>query len=375
MTMRTVLTQPSWRLANTNMEVFVTENGGHLGPATFDRKGKAIQPLSVAPWVMEPTDRKLPKILKVLRGDFFCLPFGGNETPFRGEHHPVHGETANAQWKLESLTKGHLHVSLRTKKRPRQVDKHIYLRDGHNAIYSRHVISGMKGAMNPGHHAMLAFPDTPGSGVISTSPFIYGQVFPGAFETPATGGYQSLIPGAEFSSLEQVPLLSGGMTDLTRYPARRGYEDLVILVGDPGFGPGWTAVTFPDQRYVWFAMKDSRMLRHTVLWLSNGGRHYPPWNGRHVNVMGLEEVTSYFHLGLAESARLNPLSAKGYPTCLTLNPNRETVINYIMAVAAIPRGFDKVAALETSPDQQSVTLRSPSGISVNVPIDCTFIGH
>src|SRR5437879_2722402 len=95
--------QPSWRLATTDVEAFVTELGGHLGPVTFDRHGRKLTPYSVAPWAEETTDASLPPIIKVLRGDFFCLPFGANTTPFRGERHPVHGETANARWKFESL--------------------------------------------------------------------------------------------------------------------------------------------------------------------------------------------------------------------------------------------------------------------------------
>jgi hypothetical protein len=102
---RLVLGQPSWRLASTEVEAFVTETGGHLGPVTFDRRGRKIQPLSVAPWAEEEFDPPLRPVIKVLRGDFFCLPFGGNATPFRNEQHPVHGETANARWQFESLAR------------------------------------------------------------------------------------------------------------------------------------------------------------------------------------------------------------------------------------------------------------------------------
>ena len=111
--------QPSWRLASAQVEAFVTEMGGHLGPVTFDRKGRRLQPYSVAPWAEERTDPSLPPILKVLRGDFFCLPFGGNATPFGREKHPVHGETANARWQFRSLEtiagRSCLHLSLTTK--------------------------------------------------------------------------------------------------------------------------------------------------------------------------------------------------------------------------------------------------------------------
>jgi hypothetical protein len=363
----------SWRISTRDVEAFVTKTGGHLGPATFERRGRKIRPFAVAPWCEEREAAALPPILKILRGDFFCLPFGGNATAFRGEHHPVHGETANSVWRLESLDASELHVSLNPRIRPGRVDKKITLREGHPALYVRHVISGMRGPMNPGHHAMLKFPDEPGSGIVSTSRFVQGQVYPKEAEQAAKGGYQSLQVGARFDSLERVPQIAGGFADLSRFPARRGYEDIVLVVSDPDLTFAWTAVTFPKQRYVWFALKDPRVLRETVFWISNGGRHYAPWNGRHVNVMGLEEVTSHFHEGLAESARKNPLSEKGIPTCLHLDPRRPTVINYIMAVAEIPSGFNRVASLIASDEGREVTLRSASGQRVKVPLDTGFL--
>src|SRR5690606_40271673 len=118
--------------------------------------------------------------------------------------------------------------------------------------------------------------------------------------------------------------------------------DLVLLASDPAAALGWTAVTFPAEGFVWFTLKDPRVLRQTVLWLSNGGRHYPPWSGRHTNVLGLEEVTSYFHLGLAASAAPNPLSERGIPTSVDLD-GRPFTVACIAAVAAVPEGFDHVA--------------------------------
>jgi hypothetical protein len=369
--------QSSWRIASSQVEAFVTETGGHLAPVTFDRKGRKLKPYSVAPWAEAQTDRALPPILKALRGDFFCLPFGGNATPFGKEKHPVHGETANARWQLRSLAteagRTCLHLSLTTKTRPGRVDKRIWLQDGQNAVYSQHVISGMNGLMNLGHHAMLRFPDAPGSGLISTSPFVYAQVFPGAFEAPENGGYSLLKRGAEFKSLAKVPTITGETADLTRFPARRGYEDLVMLVSDTEVPFAWTAVAFPKERYVWFALKDPQVLRETVFWISNGGRHYPPWSSRHVNVMGLEEVTSYFHFGLAESAQKNPLSRKGFPTCLKLSPSKPLVVPYIMGVASIPAGFDQVASIHAVPGKQSILLKSASGRRVEAAVDVEFL--
>lgn len=355
-TTRRINGQPSWRLATQDAEAFVTVLGGHLGPVRFGQ----IAPYSVAPWAEEKLDPDAPAILRVLRGDFFCLPFGGNTTPYRGERHPVHGETANAEWKMESHAGDALHLSLRTRVRPGRVDKFVSLRD--NAVYQRHVVSEMSGPMNFGHHAMLKCPE---EGVISTSRFVRGQVLPTPFEQPEQRGYSALKTGATFKTLKRVALAAGGQTDLSRYPARRGFEDLVMLTGDDTLPFAWTAVTFPGQRYVWFALKDPRVLRNTVFWLSNGGRHYPPWNGRHVDVLGIEEVTSHFHYGLAESVRAK--------ACRQLDPRQPLVVNYIMAVARVPAGFDRVANIVAAP--KGVTLRSAGGRSVRVALDLSFLNQ
>jgi hypothetical protein len=374
--MKVVAGQPSWRLANADVEVFVSRVGGQTAPATFYRGRGDIRPYSVAPWAREPRG-SLPGILHALRGDFFCMPFGGNATPYRGERHLIHGEPAGAPWSLVSCSRSGdrttLHLRLETKVRPGRVDKRVTLVDGHPALYLRHDVTRMRGPICYGHHAMLKFPDEPGSGIVSTSPFVHGQVFPDAFERPNQYGYQSLRPGASFDTLCRVPAIDGSLADLSRYPARRGYEDLVMLVNDETQPLAWTAVTFPGEGYVWFSLKNPLHLAGTILWISNGGRHYPPWSGRHVNVMGLEDVTAYFHYGLAESAGKNPFRERGFRTCLEMRPDRPLVIPYIMAVARIPRGFDRVMAVEDLRAEGRVALYSTSGAEVTVPLDTAFL--
>jgi hypothetical protein len=368
-----MLGQASWRMVSHEVEAYVTATGGHLGPVTFCVGDKKIQPFSINPWAEETTAADLPVMLKVLRGDFFCMPFGGNATPFAGEQHPPHGDTANCDWTLEAATPGQLHLSMNTRTRQGRVDKFITLRPGHAAVYQRHVISGMTGPMSFGHHAMLKFPDAPGSGVIATSRIRCGHVSPVPLENPVDRGYSCLKPGAQFRSLERVPTQSGNSTDLSRYPARRGFEDLVMLEADPGQRLAWTAVAFPAEGYVWFALKDPQVLRQTIFWLSNGGRHYPPWDGRHVNVLGIEDVTSYFHYGLAESVASNPLTAAGRITTQMLDAEHPLAVNYIMAVAPIPPEFDRVAKILPAADGQSVQLVSRSKRRVRVPLDLSFL--
>jgi hypothetical protein len=226
-------------------------------------------------------------------------------------------------------------------------------------VYQTHVLAGARGPMPIGHHAMVKFPDAPGSGVVSTSPFVRAQVLPELFERPESRGYQSLVPGAVFRSIERVPLLGGGTTDLTSYPARKGYEDLVMLTADPELPFAWTAVTFAQERYAYFALRSPRVLRHTILWISNGGRHYAPWNGRHTAVMGIEDTTSYFHYGLAESARPTALSRRGVPTTIALSAKTPTSVTYIIGVAGIPAGFDRVQDIRAT--RTGIELIAASG--------------
>jgi len=369
------LGREAWELTSDRTQAWITRTGGHLGPVRFRLGRRHIQPLATAPWIGEKFTPPLPPLLRVMGGDFFCLPFGDNTTPHGRELHPAHGETAQSSWKLQRrFSSDHAEWSMRTKVRSGRVVKKIWLRPGQTAVYQRHEIHGMSGPMNLGHHAILQFPPDEGSGRISTSGFSFGQVYPGQFEDPARGGYSALKPGARFTSLGRVPLLAGGAADLARYPARRGFTDLVLLASRQDQPFAWTAVTFPRERYVWFALKDPRVLRQTVLWISNGGRHYPPWNGRHLATMGLEEVTSYFHEGLAESARPNALSRKGIPTCLQLHRDHPTIVNYIMAVAEIPVGFDEVKTIQ--PGRSGVLLTSISGKKAGAKLSLDFLqGH
>jgi hypothetical protein len=254
-----------------------------------------------------------------------------------------------------------------------RVDKIIEIVAGQSEIYSRHTITGMEGPMTFGHHPILQIP--PGSlGRISTSPFTYGQVAPLPFEDPAKGGYFSLKPGERFTSLNKVPRIDGQWADLSTYPVRDGYEDLVLMASPLDARPfAWTALVVAGGNYVWFSLKDPTVLPSTVMWMSNGGRHYPPWNGRHRRAIGLEEVTSWFHYGLAESVASNPMQDAEIPTYVQLRADSPLTINYITAVARIPAGFDIVSSMDASADSKSVTLTSESGKVITASINLPFL--
>ncbi|XHR26695.1 MAG: hypothetical protein ACFUZC_12130 [Chthoniobacteraceae bacterium] len=369
------LGQPSWKIAANRVEACITQQGGHLAPVRFQLPQGAVEPYAVAPWAEEAQDPKLLPLLQSLRGDFFCLPFGGNEKPHRGKCFPPHGETANGLWHFKTLQNDSygktLHLSLASELQSGQVEKLIHVRNNEAALYCRHIISGMSGRFPIGHHALLKIPPDADSAIVSTSKMRFAQVLPTSFENPEQGGYSRLKPGAVFSRMDRVPLLSGENADISRHPTGKGFDDLALFVHEARPDFAWTAVTYPRNRYVWFALKDPQVLRSTIFWMSNGGRHYLPWNGRHVRVLGVEDVTSYFHYGAAESARSNSINRQGFATSVELRPNHPYTVNYIMAVAEIPEGFRQVRAI--IPDKHHVTLVSTGNHRVNAAVDTAFL--
>ena len=243
----------SWRLASDRVEAFLTRDGGQLAPVTFRTARGPVQPYAIAPWSEERLGPGTPAVLRALRGDFFCLPFGGNERPWRGERHPVHGETASARWRLVSVSPPgpvvELTAELVATVRPGRVRKRVRLRAGETNVYCRDELRGFQGPMCLGHHAMLAFPAAEGAGRIALSPWRGGQVCPRPFESPVQGGYSALKTGARFRDLRRLPLAGGGWADLTRYPAREGFEDLVLVSARRGARLAWTAVKSQPKKY------------------------------------------------------------------------------------------------------------------------------
>jgi hypothetical protein len=374
--LKTIFNQPSWLLQTKQVAAAITRIGGHIAPVYFNRDRRPLQPYHIAPWWNEKLMPKQSPILQVLRGDFFCLPFGANTTPFRGEKHAVHGEPANRPWNCVGLRRTRqgvrLHLKMNVKVRRGTVDKRVALLESHNVVYQQHVISGMRGPMTVGHHPNLQFPDRVASGRIALSPFLFGCTPPQPIERPEDGSYVFLKNGVEFDSLRRVPTIWGTIADLSVFPNFRGFVDLALVVNDPKRRFAWSSVTFPREGYVWFTLKDPKTLKATLFWRSNGGRHAPPWNGRHINCLGVEDVTSFFADGVGDCLKPNLMSKRGIAPYLELDAKRPTVINYIQGCVPVPRGFSEVKDIEVASDRELV-IKGNNGKSVRVPCATSFV--
>ncbi len=378
--LRTVHSQPSFVIATKEVELTVTKLGGNMGPVTFFRdSAQPVQPYYVSPWQDEKPVKMPAPVLVTIRGDFFCIPFGGNSDVVAGEKHPPHGEVASDSWKFVGTKKAGdvttLTLAMDTKVRKGRVTKELSLVVGQNVVYSRQTIDGFAGRVPLGHHAIMAMPEKEGTVRIATSAFRFGMTCPSLFSDPKNREYQALQPGAKWTDLTKVPAAwkDAPDADLTKLPGRYGYADLVQLANEPWEktnGPAWTTATFADGGYVWFALKDPAVLRSTVLWMENHGRHAHPWNGRN-NCLGLEDVSAFFAGGLDPSMKENVLTKEGLETSVELSADKPTSVNYIQGVVKVPEGFENVKTLEFAPGE--VTFVSTTGKRVTAPVRHEFL--
>ena len=377
---RTIHSQPSFVVSTPQVELAVTELGGHMAPVTFFRSSaKPVRPYHVSPWQDEKPSAMPAPVLNALRGDFFCMPFGGNSDLLAGEKHPPHGEIVGEKWKYVGTTKSAdvttLTMSIETRVRRGEVTKELSLVADQNVVYSKHIINGFTGNVPLGHHATLAMPDKEGSVRLASSAFRLGMTYPGIFSDPKKREYQSLLPGARWTTLAKVPVAWKGEpdADLTRLPARQGHADLVQVVNEPWEktnGPAWMTATFTEAGYLWFSLKDADVLNSTVFWIENRGRHGHPWNGRN-NCLGLEDVTSFFADGLKASTSDNILNKEGVATSVKLEGTKPTIVYYIQGVVKIPDGFEMVKSLEFAPGE--VTFVSTTGKRVTTKVRHAFL--
>jgi hypothetical protein len=378
MPLQTIHSQPSWIIQTKDVELAVTQLGGHMAPVTFFRNADhPVQPYYISPWQDEKLTLDVP-VMVPLRGDFFCMPFGGNAEAVNGEKHPPHGEVAGSRWSLLDVAHGKdtttIRLTLQTKVRPGKVTKRLSLVEGQNVVYCQHVIEGFVGKTSVAHHATLAVPEKEGALRVNVSPFRLGMTNPVLFSNPTQREYQSLQIGKAFTDLHKVPVLwkDAPDADCTAFPARTGFADLIAVCSEPAdklSGPAWvTAVN--QEGYVWFSLKDPAVLPTTVMWIENHGRHAAPWNGRN-RCLGLEDVCAYFAEGLAPSVQPNLLTKAGVPTTIELTKDRPTVINYIQGAARVPKDFGMVKSIAFAAGQ--MTLVSEDGRKVVVPVRHEFL--
>ncbi len=353
-------------IKNNSVEVGVTEECGHLFPVRFFFGDKTIKPMHIAPWADEDHGKSIPPMLKTLRGDFFCAPFGASD--ILPDETRGHGAPANDKWLMIQSNDTAMKFRLTKKISGAELTKEISINEDEKVVYQRHIFTGGDGKIPVAHHAMLKVKS---KGYLSFSDFVFAGTPPEPIETDPGLGRSVLKYPQEFSDLSDAKLSDGGSIDLSVYPYGDNHEDLFMVIAKQGMPFGWSAFSCPEEGWVWYSIKNISIFPNTVIWQSNGGRYYPPFSSRHTNVIGIEEAASYYHLGHKASAEDNDLVSSGYKTYIELKAGKKTELPYLFGVAEIPAEFTKVKKIV--PANGGVEITDINGLSVKAKVNLNFI--
>jgi hypothetical protein len=339
---------------------------GHIAAMRIEAGGRTLTPLHRAPWIDEPADRlppDLPEGVVRLSGDFLCAPFSRSDV----EEAPLHGWPANSGWDLldsaATADGWRARFRLRRTVMGATVEKTLALRDHHPFLYQEHAFFGGSGAISVAHHAMTVMRE---GGRLAFSPKRLATTLADPLEPdPARGRYLLAYP-ARATDLSRFPTVDGGTPDLREDGAEPDREDFVTLVEADHGGPGWTAVAREAEADLVLVLKNPAELPVTMLWMSNGGRDYAPWSGRHRGVLGIEDGRTA--IGHAASIGDNWLKREGVATAFDLGGH----VSFRQVIGALPLAAGKPPERITS-ESGCLRLVLPDGAVREIPFDGDFL--
>jgi hypothetical protein len=309
--------------------------GAMMAPVTFVLgDGRRINPMHIAPWADDPGTSELPGILRRLRGEWPCVPFGYTVPPdgfspdwtaVSGTAAPdeeAHGHSANNDWSWGEGKEGSLCLTLDYPDTSdvRRVERRIIPDPNAPAVDIEFTVHVRQRCRLPiGLHPVFRLPTADGAAELKPGRFGRGLTHPGTVEPGAT----LFAKNASFTNLTEVPRRNGGKVDASRLPLSEDIEDLLQLNDVDGrfflnnhaenyrVSLSWNPADFPS----------------VLLWYSNRGRKAAPWDGRHVAI-GIEPICSPFGLGPTTALADNPIAAAGTPTALDFDPDEPFVTRY-----------------------------------------------
>lgn len=325
-----------WRLGWPHGHAEVQALGGMLGPVWFHLEdGREFQPMHVAPWADQASSLGLTGLFSRLRGEWPCVPFGGLAAP--GEMPAgwaaraldkdpyFHGFSAHNDWHLCEERPGYLHLTIEYPETHPiiSLDRKIQADPGSPTLHvTLEIQARVQTELPVALHLTFRLPTSPGALLVSHGEIARVITYPFAVES----GISRLLPDARSRSLAMVETIDGPL-DLSRLPLPFPTEEVVQLVDCRG--P--IRLNYLDENACVSLHWDQGYLPDAVLWLSNGGRFYPPWSGRHF-ALGVEPLAGTFDL----TRVLSPPA--GHPLVnrlLKIAPDRRTTLSYTLT-ASVP---------------------------------------
>lgn len=326
-------------------DVTIVPTGAMCGPAHFALPdGRRIQPFVVAAWNDDGSEdfASLPVLLKRLRGDWACVPFGMPRT--RDDLPPdwaptaegedlgdwFHGPGANLPWIASDVADGAVTLEI-TYPSTHPISRLVRRVAGDPTAPRLHFdleIHPRTDCRLPiGVHPVLRLPAEPQMAHLTV------EGASGVFTYPvdAEPGVSQLPHGARFDSLETARWSDGAPLDLSLHPLTRRTEEIVLVAG----AGGRAHLDNREEGYRVTVEWDPAAFASCNLWVSNGGRGFFPWNHA-FRGLGVEPVTAPFDLGADVAARgAGPLARAGVPCAVDFRAGEVWSTRYSIGVAAL----------------------------------------
>ncbi|MEQ1954635.1 hypothetical protein [Mesorhizobium sp. CN2-181] len=331
--------QDEWRVTWDCGMATVQSLGAMLGPAEFLLPdGRRIQPLAVGEWGDDDTPERaaLPGLLRRLRGEWPCVPFGvpsrtdlsaawsGGSLP-SSDPWP-HGYGSNHEWSLVAHDGNEIELAIEYPathpvsslcrsirgvrgKAELQIDLKVEMRSSAD--------------LPLGLHPVFRLPPAAGQAEVIIEGAVGGRSFPVPLDPSSKAR-----PDAAFVKLDAVPAIGTGTIDFSRLPLEAPNEDLLQVAATAGR----VVLRNLAERYVTSLQYESGLFPTVMLWIANCGRADYPWNGR-FQALGIEPACAAFDLGLEASADpTNPWRRAGIPTTVRLPAGGRLATSYSIGI-------------------------------------------
>lgn len=324
-----------YSLENRAARATVHRSGGMV-LAEFTLGDRRVRPLFLPAWASE---NAADGLLNNLRGDFPCVPFGGApaQAALPGGWHPdkaaadpdefAHGYGAHHLWNLAETGVGFIRIAVDyPRSHPIEgLERIVSLSPDHPKVLFEDRIHVRKTCRLPvGLHPIFRLPKENGAARLRLPNCRIMRTYPGDVDASA-----AFVPDASVPDAQAVPLRRGGTADATSLPMEISTEDLLMLCE---VETGRVALENRAEAYRAVLEWDASLLKGCLLWFSNRGRGFEPWNGRNV-CLGVEPIASAFDLGTAVSLGGTPLGAF---TGLSMKAGDTVVLKHSISVEEFP---------------------------------------
>ena len=364
------------RLQSESFEVLTTTASGHL--ASLRIPDVDVNPLWEPPWQgMEPGDFDPDKHLDIygpgegrmlasLVGHNVCLNHFGDlseaEEAAVGYHH---GETSNLPWTVfeqaVDSSEARLDYGLELPQAQMRFRRILRIRPGESTLYIKESTTSLTRSDSPfccQQHVTLGPPFVEGGVSILDLPARRGHT------NPAVGdGSELLAPDLPYD-WPQVPLQTGGILDLRRFPEER-YSYGVSVLLEPEEEHVYTAVSNPKLGLLLVYLFPRLIFPWTSIWCEHEGLEDLPYSGR-TTTWGVEFGSVPMATKLRDTLTAGPLL--GVPRFGIL-PARHTIeVNYQAQLLKIPSDWQGVERIEYR-DGETVAWETGGERSANTPSD------